>query len=200
MGQDKEMGISDQDIIQAIRQGGTEKERMARRLFDQYVGWVGQAMKKHRLTEEEALDAYTDSILAGVRQLESGTFEGKSQVHTWLFQIFSNKCVDKIRRKTTHKSKLVQLWTSELPELSDAARNKLQEMIQTETLLQLKHLIHQLGEKCKHLIWDTEYWGIELKELAQKLGLKDARSASTQKYRCMEKLRVLIRKKMGTHV
>lgn len=194
------MSFSDSEIIGGILEGGVPRERMVQQLFDQYSGWIRNGVKKHRLNEEEVLDAYTDAILGGVDQIISGKFERKSQLSTWLFQIFSNKCVDRIRQKSTHKYKQHQQWTNDLIHLGQEDREIVARLVQDERLAQLSSLIDQLGERCKQLIWDTEYWGYELGEIASKLGLKDARSASTQKYRCMEKLRHLIRKKMGKHV
>ncbi|MEM7368984.1 MAG: sigma-70 family RNA polymerase sigma factor [Bacteroidota bacterium] len=193
------MSRTDQEIIRGIQQGGVQRERMVRHLLDQYSGWIKNAQQKHILTQQEVIDIYTDTILSGVDQLIVGKFSAKSKLSTWLFQIFSNKCVDKVRQKSTYKHIQQRNWTNEFPDLAEKDQEILSQLIQDEELAQISQLAHQLGEACRQLIFDTEYWGYELEEIAKKLGMKDARSASKQKYRCMKKLRHLIHKKLGIH-
>ena len=175
--------------------GGTSREKWVRLFFDTHAGYVGRGLQLHRVSQEEALDAYTDAVLVVVDHIISGKFRGESKVSTYLFRIFSNKIVDRVRHHSTEKSESQYHWTDELPMLPERARSALGALIVEEEISVIKYLIERLGEKCRKLIWDSEYWGYDLHEIAEELGLGSARSASTQKYRCMEKLREVIRKR-----
>ena len=49
---------------------------------------------------------YHDTVIAIINNIASGKFEGRSSLKTYIYQIFSNKCVDLLRKKTTNKAKL----------------------------------------------------------------------------------------------
>ena len=63
-------------------------------------------MNKYTITQEDAFDAYSDTILAAIGKISERRFEGRSSLKTWLFQIFHNKCVDLIRKNSTHKNRV----------------------------------------------------------------------------------------------
>ncbi len=61
----------------------------------------------------------------------SGKFEGRSSLKTYTYQIFSNKCVDLLRKKTTNKGKLEDTvpYDSLAYELPDETRSIIQKLI-----------------------------------------------------------------------
>ena len=68
---------------------------------------------------------YSDAVLTVIEHLTSGRFEGRSELETYLYQIFTNKCVDLIRRNTTKKAQvhLPEQLTDSLNLLPDDARS-----------------------------------------------------------------------------
>ncbi len=185
---------SDQDLIADIQAGGARRQRAVNQLFRQYTGFIFRGIKQYRLQELEAKDAYADAVVVLTDHVISGRFEGRSKVSTYLFQIFSNKCVDQVRRNTTYKSEQEKDWTHEFPDLPDSSKDFLNRLIKLEEFDQVKGLMEQLGERCKELIWAADYWGYKPDEIAEKMNFKTTKSAITAKYKCMERLRKLIQK------
>ena len=183
---------TDQEIIQGIRSGGVQRERYEYLLYRLYANFVIKRPGKYRISNEEARDAYTEAFLAVVDHINSGRFRGESSLKTYLSRIFRNKCVDKHRKNTTVKIE----WVEEFPNLADESRNFLKNLMGKEELEQLKQLLSQLGERCRKLLLLSGQ-GFSPSEIAKEMGFKTAKSASSQRYKCLEKLKGIIK---GTEV
>jgi len=184
---------SDANLIKGIQAGGTQREKCIKYLYERYRAYLYKLKSKYQLSPEEAQDAYADAVVTVSEQIQLGNFQGKSKISTYLYSIFSNKCVDKIRKKTTPHIEEVY----EYPEVKDSERNMLEILGQQEDLKSLNRHMEQLGGKCKAILLDWAYYGYSMEEIAERNELKNSYSAATQKYKCLKKLMELIADKMG---
>src|SRR5664279_5258005 len=99
---------TDQEIIEQLRQSGVDKRRSEEQLFNRFAYFVREGMTKHALSEDESFDAYSDTMLAAFENIRNAHFEARASLKTYLYQIFHNKCVDLIRKKTTNKNSVHQ--------------------------------------------------------------------------------------------
>jgi RNA polymerase sigma-70 factor (ECF subfamily) len=184
--------LKDQDleIAQNLCRGGLIRRAAEDQLFNKYAYYIYQGHKKHGISEDEAFDAYSDTILAAIDTITKGQFEHRSSLKTWLHKIFHNKCVDLIRKKTTNKMSVHQTRAIDdmMLQLSDTARPVIQRLIDKSAYAQLRLKLDQLGEKCKQLLslFAEEYSDKEIAEIA---GYKTAEVAKTSRIRCLERLR-----------
>lgn len=179
---------SDQDIIDAIRKGGREKERAIQRIMDDFGRYMYKIQKKYGFTEEEVQDVYTDAIIGLIQQIEKGRFRGESKLSTFFYRIFSNKGVDLFRKNSTKKVNTVE----DMPPLEDPAKNILALLDIEDEIQNLNGYLDQIGDSCKQILLDWGFWGYGMTEIAERAGLKDAGQAKRQKYRCLQKLTKLI--------
>jgi RNA polymerase sigma factor (sigma-70 family) len=183
---------SDQEIILHLRQNGTDKRRSEDALFNRYAYFVREGMSKHSMTEDDAFNAYSDSVLAAIERIKNGTFEGRSSLKTYLYQIFHNKCVDLLRKKSTNKNSVyrTESISDMLVHISDTARSVVQKMMDKADWSLLKARLDQLSEDCRKmlLLWADNYSD---KEIAAVLEYKTADVVKTSRLRCLEKLRRL---------
>ena len=190
----KRKSDSDAELIKGLRSPGISFEKAATALFAQYQGYVFRMLKKYpALGEEEIHDAYADAIDATIRKVIRQEFdEQKGKLSTLLFQIFSNKCIDRIRHNTNHKAE----WEKELaeitPDLPVASQDFLRSVMAEEAFRGVESLMEDLHPPCKELILAFDYWGYRPDEVAGQLGYKNGKTASQAKYKCMEKLRKMI--------
>lgn len=181
--------MTDGEIIQSIRHGGSGQEQSLHLLFSRHQVWVKVAISKHKLSEDEALDAFSDAILALRKQVLLDKFRGESKLSTYLHSIFSRRCIDCIRKKSTNKV----IASEYLPDMPDSVPGVEQTIITGERFTHLLHYIEQLGEPCKQILMDRYFWGYEdMAEIAKRAGVKNANTAGSLRYRCMEKLMKLL--------
>ena len=183
---------TDQEIIEGIRKGGATKERYEYELYRMYADFVKKRPRKYGITDEEARDAYTDAFLIVVDHIQNGRFRGDSSIKTYLSRIFRNKCVDQARKNSTVKID----WVDEFPDLADSSRDFLRKLVGEETLGEVKKYMQAIGEKCRELLLLSGS-GFSPGEIAEKMGFKTAKSASSQRYKCLEKLKQRISEAVG---
>ena len=190
----------DSSIIEGIRTGGPRRRSYENHLYGKYAYLIRDGLRKHRLSEDDCSMAYSDAVLTVIEHLTSGRFEGRSELETYLYQIFSNKCVDLIRRNTTKKAQVHQpeQLTDSLNLLPDDARSVVQEIIQQQDVALLRTRLNELGDKCRRILWA---WGEGYKdeEIAAQLDYQSAAVAKTSRRRCLDKLQELYRNGRNTH-
>ena len=181
---------SDADLMAGIRAGGTQRRLCENKLYARYQYLIADGTRKHRLTEDECASVYSDTMLTAFDSIINGKFEGRSELKTYLYQIFMNKCVDAIRKKTTNRSSVHDAFSLDdsLMQLPDESRSIVQTLIAQSDVEKLKRYLHELGEKCRAMVlaWGEGYSD---DEIALTMGYNSAAVAKTSRLRCLEKLR-----------
>ena len=183
---------ADRQIIALLRQEGLDKRKGEESLFSEYAYFIREGMHKHRLSEEEAFDAYSDSVLVAIESVSNDTFQANSSLKSYLYKIFHNKCVDLFRKNATNKNSVnrTQSINEELFRLSDKSRSILQALIEKADWKVLKERLAQIGEDCRQmlLLWADSFSD---KEIAVVMEYKTADVVKTSRLRCLSKLREL---------
>jgi RNA polymerase sigma factor (sigma-70 family) len=183
---------ADQELVGQLRQSGIDKRRSEEQLFNRFSYFVREGMNKHALSEDESFNAYSDTILAALDNIQNTQFEARASLKTYLYQIFHNKCVDLIRKRSTNKNSVHRPETisDRLMLLSDSTRSVVQKMIDKADWNLLREKLKELEEKCRQLL---TYWGDNYsdKEIASLLHYKTADVVKTSRLRCLERLRKL---------
>jgi RNA polymerase sigma-70 factor (ECF subfamily) len=183
---------ADQELVGQLRQSGIDKRRSEEQLFNRFSYFVREGMNKHALSEDESFNAYSDTILAALDNIQNTQFEARASLKTYLYQIFHNKCVDLIRKRSTNKNSVHRPETisDRLMLLSDSTRSVVQKMIDKADWNLLREKLKELEEKCRQLL---TYWGDNYsdKEIASLLNYKTADVVKTSRLRCLERLRKL---------
>jgi len=182
----------DRDIINRLLLDGIERKKAEEELFEQYAYFIKQAMHKYSFTEDEAFNIYADSIIAAIAKITNKSFEGRSSLKTWLFQIFHNKCVDLIRKNATNKNSVNRVFSipDMLFQMADNTKSILQEMVEKTDKMRLKQKLEEIGDNCRRILvqWAE---GCSDKEIAEAMEYKTADVVKTSRLRCLEKLRQL---------
>jgi RNA polymerase sigma factor (sigma-70 family) len=186
--------LSDEAILTGIIGDGILQRTAENKLYEHFFYFIKDATFKHKILEDEAASLYTDTILAFIENVKSKRFEGKSSLKTYLYQIFSNKCVDFIRKSATnkmsvHETQPIQEWVLGMP---DDAKNILQKLISDHEVIVLKDKISLLGDKCQQMLlaWGEGYAD---SKIAEELGYQTSNVAKVSRLRCLDKLKELYR-------
>lgn len=184
--------FSDEELIQNLQGNNLLKRKAEDALFKQYIYFIKEGVKKYALQEDEAFDAYSDTILQAIDNIRKGHFENRSALKTYLYRIFINKCVDLLRKKTTNKNSVHQ--TASLSDMliliADPAKTVVQQLIERTDMESLKNKLQELGESCRKLLMLFAD-GFSDREVSVLMEYKSADVVKTSRLRCVDKLRLL---------
>jgi RNA polymerase sigma factor (sigma-70 family) len=193
------LSSTDQQLIENLCQEGAAKRKGEEQLFNTYAYFIREGMHKYSLTEDEAFDAYADTILSAIENIRKGSFEGRSSLKTWLYQVFFNKCVDLLRKRSTNKNSVYQTTSISdmLLQLSDSGKSVIQTLIDKSDADLLKQKLTELGDTCRQLL-TLSADGYTDKEISTVMEYKTADVVKTSRLRCLDKLRQLYKTTLKT--
>ena len=177
--------MNDKEIIQNIIQGGSQMEKCLEAFYKENIRFVNVMEKKYGLTREATIDAYTDAVIDFKEQVRKRQFQHKSRCSTYLYSILSNKCIDILRKKTTHTI------INDIPEnIRDQSPDIVQNLTMTVEKKYLDNLMSMLGSKCREILMDWND-GYNMDEIAERNLLLNANVARSKRYTCLQQLLIL---------
>lgn len=182
--------MQDVHIINGLVMDNGQRASVEKELYQQYQYFIDEGCRKYRLTYEDSFSAYSDAVLSVIHNIKNQSFNHNASLKTYLFQIFSNKCIDLIRKKTTNKHKVHQSAAEPelLSQLPDTARNVIEKLVTEQKIAALKQQLEVIGEKCKEILLLFED-GFSDKEIAETLQYSNAAVAKTTRLRCLDKIK-----------
>lgn len=195
---DGRLNSDDEEMIRNLKANRVEKRRAEEHLFNRHAYFIKEGMSRYSIDQEDAFNAYSDTVLQAINNIVTGRFENRSTLKTYLYRIFNNKCVDLIRKKTTNKSSIHQTTpiSDMLSMISDPAKTVIQRLIEKNDVELLRAKLNEIGENCKKLLVMFAD-GYNDKEIATLMEYKTADVVKTSRLRCLDKLRLIYNNKMA---
>jgi RNA polymerase sigma factor (sigma-70 family) len=180
----------DSQIIYGLKAEYAERHRQEKNLYQQYAYFVDEGCRKYNLNYDDSFSAYSDAVLSALHNIINDRFDGRSSLKTYLYQIFSNKCIDLVRKNTTNKQQVHKTMpvADAMSQLPDKARNIIEHLVTSELKANVKMQLETIGQKCKELLLMFED-GLTDKEIAELLSYSNAAVVKTTRLRCLDKLR-----------
>ena len=185
---------AEQEILAKLKSPGIIRMKGEEQLFKKYFYFIRYGRNKYSLTEDNLFDAYSDTIIAAIRSITDDSFQQKSSLKTFLYQIFHNRCVDILRKRTALKSTINQTVSINDLQiyLSDNSQSVIDQLIKKANAEAFKQQINQLCSKSQRLMLLAAE-GYTDKEIAIKMNFKTRDVVKTSRLRCMRTLRILNR-------
>jgi len=161
-------------------------------LFNKYGYFINLGINKYSLPQDSISDAYSDSILAAIESIINRSFREKSSLKTFLFQIFQNKCIDILRKKTTRRNSVhrtAAIGNSQM-HVSDPSQSVLEKLIERAEIDELKEQFKKLCDKRQRLLLLSAE-GYTDNEIAMEMNFKTSFVVKTCRLRCIHSLRKL---------
>jgi len=182
----KEASLTNHQLA-AIKQND---EAALKAFYQQNYGKVETYVLNNNGTVDEAKDVYQEAFIAVWRniQLDRFTPGNESLLSGYLYRVAKNKWLDHLR--SGHYKKVVPLKESENGEEEEAmvAENEL------AYLQAVRSNLAKLGDNCRELLQRFYYRKESLRFIAAAFDWTEA-TAKNNKYRCLQKLRDLIKNK-----
>lgn len=144
--------------------------------------------KFDRLRTEDAEDLYQEAFLALHINIRTGKLvELTGSLSTYLLQIGIHKALDKFKLKESQTTD----YLNEKPE--SISHMELSEDDLTEHEKEVYQTINNLTSPCKEILFGFYYDKYSMCALADRLGYKDESVVKAMKYKCMQKVRNLLK-------
>ena len=183
--------MSEHSMILQLRYGNVQVlEKIYSEFRAAFINWMAHAYQCDR---EEALEIYQFVILTFYENVLEGKFDGSSSasIKTYLFSIGKNKMLAERRKgarfeevKDTSDEKVIHFdfdaGTPNDPRLEVA-----------------KRVIEKVGNPCKQLLELFYFNNLDHEEIAVVMGYKNGNTVKNLKYKCVQRIRKLLRGDKG---
>jgi len=155
------------------------------RLYRQGFPLVRRYIGRRGGSVQDAQDVFQDALVVLYEQAVGGTLVLTASASTYLLGISRNLWHQELRRRARlpHEALPAQ-WEPAAPAEPEAL---------TEAAFAVRDYVEQLGDKCKSLLLSFYYFQQPLAQLAEAHGYRSVRSATVQKFKCLERLRHAVR-------
>lgn len=175
-------------LVERVRTG--DRQALEEIYLDFRLEFFDWAIKKHGCSMELAKDVYQQTILMLYENISRGKLSRlTSSLKTYVFAIGKNHLFDLRRADIQKMNKETQ--ASYL--LYD--QNVFDTKYSDESISKVEEALMELSPKCRALLLGYYYERKSMKELSMMLGFSNEQSAKSQKYKCLQKLKILFENK-----
>ncbi|MBU0764854.1 MAG: sigma-70 family RNA polymerase sigma factor [Bacteroidetes bacterium] len=175
----------DNSIIQGIRDSD---DRALKHLYKTYYTMIRSMIINNNGSNEDADDVFQEGIIALYEKVRKEDFVLTCKLSTYLYSVCRFNWLRKIR--DSGKQTVFNDFHNETIAVEE-------DLFEKETLSQRQRLIatllNEIGESCRKIITGFYYDALSTKQISDKYNLSGADYVKTQKYRCLQKLRELMK-------
>ncbi|MDB5269176.1 MAG: hypothetical protein JWP58_2216 [Hymenobacter sp.] len=166
----------------------TDREQALTRLYRRAFPLVRRYVGGHGGTPQDAQDVFQDALVILYEQAVGGTLVLTASASTYLVSIARNLWHHEQRRRA-------RLPHEALPDDAEplAALAAEEAEDSAEPAFAVLDYVERLGEKCRNVLLAFYYFQQPLTQIAEANGYRSVRSATVQKFKCLERLRESVR-------
>jgi RNA polymerase sigma-70 factor (ECF subfamily) len=178
------MGRSDEELVEACQAGETSAfDVLVARWEDRIRG----AAYRFLGSEEEARDVAQEAFLKAYRAL--GGFKQEARFSSWLYQIATNLCRDRLRRRRTRAAVSLEELEETGPVIVETRPGAHEQLLEMDLARAVRRAVHALPEEQRVVVILKEYQGLTFLEIAQTLDVPVS-TVKTRLYRGLGQLRL----------
>ncbi|GAA4038520.1 hypothetical protein GCM10022409_25050 [Hymenobacter glaciei] len=161
-----------------------DRERALTQLYRRAFPPVRRLVQRQGGSAQDAQDVFQDALVVFYEQVVGNKLVLTASASTYLVSIARHRWQHELRRRA-------RLPHEALPEGVDMAAEE------TEATLgpafAVLDYVERLGTKCKNMLLSFYYFQQPLAQIAEANGYRSVRSATVQKFKCLERLRESVR-------
>ena len=177
------MGHSDEELVEACQAGEASAfDLLVARWEDRIRG----ACYRFLGSEEEARDVAQEAFLKAYRAI--GGFKREARFSSWLYQIATNLCRDRLRRRRTRATVSLEEMEETGGAIAETRPGVDERLLQDDLARVVRRAIEALAEEQREVLILKEYEGLTFLEIAQALDVPVS-TVKTRLYRGLGQLR-----------
>lgn len=169
--------MGNEQILIQLR-NGKQKEAIA----DLYKSFpsVRHFIRTHGGNDDEAKDIFQEALIIFYKNAIKPEFTLSASAQTYLFSVSKYLWKDELKKK----NRLVHFEVEKPEEIHIPQHSE-------EKYRWMDKILNSLGEKCMEILQLFYYKKQSMDEIAQQLGYKNVDTAKTQKYKCIERAKIM---------
>ena len=167
-----------------------DREQALTQLYRRAFPAVRRYVSRHGGSVPDAQDVFHDALVILYEQAVGGTLVLTAAASTYLIGISRNLWHHEQRRRARHPHEDLREDLAQAPDVSSP--------VPAEPGFAVLDYVEQLGEKCKSILLAFYYFQQPLAQIATAHHYRSVRSATVQKFKCLERLRQAVRAVVST--
>lgn len=188
------LNISDEEIINGIK---SYDDKAATALYNKHKGYCMRFMDKMYWDNDTNQDIYQDAIMVFINKTRDNTLTLRNtRIQTYLNTVCRNQIL--VRLKQKNKPIPMDIgWEDDIMNIEDEGLDE-NEIIseRVKIILDELEIMKLKGPDCFKLLKSIFYENRKLETVASLLNYKNTRSAITQSYKCRERLKKQVFKRL----
>jgi len=186
------MGRSDEELVEACQAGDESAfDVLVARWEDRIRG----AAFRFLGSDDEARDVAQEAFLKAYRGLSG--FKREARFSSWLYQIATNLCRDRLRRRKTRPQLSLEALEETGPVIVETRPSAHERLLERDLAETVRRAIHALPEEQREVVILKEYQELTFLEIAQALDVPVS-TVKTRLYRGLVQLRLRL-EDQGVH-
>ena len=171
-------------VATVITRSAEDRQRLFIDLYQRAFPAVARFISRRGGTLEEAQDVFQDALIIYYEKMVAGASSSLRDETAYLLGIARYRWIKKYHQRASE----ISLEDTNVCSWSD-------EPVETPSRRKLLRFLTAAGEKCMDLLRAFYYDHLPLSEVADTFGYSGVRSATVQKYKCLEKVRNTVKEK-----
>ncbi|MCB2378482.1 sigma-70 family RNA polymerase sigma factor [Hymenobacter sp. BT635] len=163
----------------------TSREQTLTRIYQRTFPMVRRHVQQHGGTPPDAKDVFQDALVVFYEKATTEGFVLSASVSTYLVGICRNLWRQELSRRQRLPLTGITDAHAQVPGETEPAEER--------DTLPLLDYVEQLGERCKSILLAFYYFQQPLEQIAAANQYQSVRSATVQKFKCLERLRKSVR-------
>jgi RNA polymerase sigma factor (sigma-70 family) len=173
----------------SIQEKQSSREALFMKLYQEAFPLVARHVSRMGGSFEEAKDIFQDALVLYYEKVQVSGFVPKYQEKAYLLGIARYLWVRRFKENNRQVTFDVQdfIFNKEI-DLTDVEYEEVSSQ-------KLMNLLERAGQKCMQLLSAFYYEKLDMETLASRFGFSGARSATAQKFKCLEKVKETVKEK-----
>jgi RNA polymerase sigma factor (sigma-70 family) len=185
---DSTQSLSDAEIVQALKNGGSMADKAILALYTHYYPYLQNFILNNSGNEQDAEDIFQETVVSFIELVKADKYRQEASIKTMLYTINRNIWYTEVTKRGNAKTRNKLYATDNI--LED--KNIDTYISEREARKELLQVITQLGSQCKEILSLDYYENLSMKEILEHTHFESEQVVRNKKYKCMKQLEQMI--------